>query len=65
MFLHSDGVLMCSHSEHRVEVLPDGQVDETHIHLEGELAAWFGSLSPELQQKVLRNAFGEVVSDGQ
>jgi hypothetical protein len=55
---------MCSHSQHRVEVPPDGQVDETHIHLEGELAAWFSSLRPELQQKVLRNAFGEEVPNG-
>lgn len=22
---------MCSHPEHRVEVLPDGQIDETHV----------------------------------
>ena len=37
MFLHSDGVLMCSHSEHRVEVLPDGQVDETHVFSDEEV----------------------------
>jgi hypothetical protein len=55
---------MCSHPEHRVEVLPDGQTNETHIHLEGELADWFGSLSPELQQKVLYNAFGGGGSHG-
>lgn len=22
---------MCTHPEHRVEVLPDGQIDETHV----------------------------------
>lgn len=22
---------MCSHPEHRIEVLPDGQIDETHM----------------------------------
>lgn len=22
---------MCSHPEHRVEVLPDGQIDEAHV----------------------------------
>lgn len=64
---------MCSHPEHRVEVLPDGQVDETHVFSLEE-----PSLTEEQMSRLysrLRNVAGtvfvsstvpqEVVLDGQ
>lgn len=30
---------MCDHPEHRVEVLPDGQIDETHVFTDEEMKA--------------------------
>jgi hypothetical protein len=30
---------MCSRPEHRVEVLPDGQIDEEHVFTDQEMAS--------------------------
>lgn len=30
---------MCSHTDCRVEVLPDGQVDEEHVFTDGQMKA--------------------------
>jgi hypothetical protein len=40
---------MCSHPEHRVEVLPDGQIDETHVLSDEEIRIPWGLYLYELK----------------
>lgn len=44
---------MCSHEDCRVEVLPDGQTDETHVLSDDEL----------VRLKVLQAKLNEIIED--
>lgn len=68
MFLHSDGVLMCSHSEHRYEVLPDGQVAEEHYFTEQDLERLQEAINRTMGRMLLAaytmSTAGEVTVNG-
>ncbi|BET51776.1 hypothetical protein RGQ21_67580 [Kitasatospora aureofaciens] len=57
---------MCSHPEHRVEVLPDGQIDETHVFLIEDLSKldFHEVLTAETRTALIQKYFPEVVPNG-
>lgn len=64
---------MCQSSEHRVEVLPDGQVAEEHVLTDGQMAALQARISlliDDMERAAYnnsypRNYYFEEVPDGQ
>lgn len=59
---------MCSHPEHRVEVLPDGQIDETHVITDEEMqrlqAAVQRMADRMLHARYAMGTPGEVILNG-
>lgn len=57
---------MCSHAEHRVEVLPDGQIAEEHLLADKQMMALQDSINRLLWTLEADGTvvFGEVFPDG-
>ena len=60
---------MCSHPEHRVEVLPDGQIDEEHVLTEHEMRQLQAAVQ-RLSNRMLHAWYamgtpGEVILNGE
>jgi hypothetical protein len=58
---------MCSHPEHRIETLPDGQVDETHVLAHHALVEFLDKVREtgnRPRPKILMCGNGEVIDLG-